>query len=363
VRKTLVLTGFDPLTHTGGIETFTLEFIRLARGLNIHADLLCASAFQNVYRLRNTFLGQVYAAGRSLLSLQPESYDFVVSNGYYGGGFFPKQFRTVTIFHSTHAGYAEAVKELVPRSVYLEIKHVVGEIFEQTAAFSAHVVAVSEKVKSELGYYYGIQNIDVIPNPVDTDFFYRLPHKDLLRKKYGISSDRKVGLFVGRWETSKGKDLVEGILQSSEDLFWIIVSSTGGETSPPGNGNVLNFSTLNREEIRELYSLSDFMLFPSRYEGFGLAAAEAMASGLPVIGTPVGFLENVYREQPFSSLSLSSVSPDNHDAIPRVKDIIHELLSDGRLWRGISEQGRVEIEKKYSKIIWQRRMKEVLCLN
>ncbi|TNF56437.1 hypothetical protein EP227_00760, partial [bacterium] len=188
MRKTLVLTGFNPFTHSGGIETVTLEFIRLVQGFHIHADLLCASEFQNVYRLQNSFLGQVYASGRSLLSLQPDSYDFVVSNGYYGGGFFPKQFRTFTIFHSTHAGYAEAVKEFVPQSVYLEIKHVIGEILEQTAAFSAHVVAVSDKVKSELDHYYGIQGVEVIPNPVDTDFFCRFPHKDLLRKKYGISS-------------------------------------------------------------------------------------------------------------------------------------------------------------------------------
>ncbi len=362
MNKSLILTGFDPFNHSGGIEVYTLELIKLLEDYRINADILCASDFQNSYNLNNAFIGKVYNAGRSILSLTHDVYDFVILNGYYGGGYFPKRIKSYTIFHSTHSGYAEAVKKIVPRSTYLEIKYIIGDILEQSSAYDSQIIAVSEMVKSELIRYYNIQDVKVIPNPVDTDFFHQLPMRKSLREKYGVSMNQKVALFVGRWEKSKGCDVIERVMKHFKDLFWIIVSSTGGEISPPDKRNILNLSRLSHIEMREIYSLSDFMLMPSRYEGFGLAAAEAMSSGLPVIGTPVGFLRDVYLKEPFSILSVPYIQLRTSETVHHITEAIHDLFSDERRFMEISRKGREEIQHNFNKQRWLKRMRDVLCL-
>lgn len=363
MKKALILTGFNPSTFAGGIETFTDALIDLIESSNIKTDVVCASDFGNTFGLNSAFIGQVYAAGRSLLNRPPDPYEFVVSNGYYGGGYFPKKLRTFSIFHSTHAGYADAIKGLLPLSSYLEIKYAVGELLEQASASGARLIAVSDNVRLELDKYYGLSDVSVVTNPVDTHFFKRLSDRRALRDTYGIRYGEKVGLFVGRWELPKGKDIVEKLMDEKPGIVWIIASPSGGETAPSDSRWRRAFSGLDRSRLRELYSLSDFMVFPSRYEGFGLAAAEAMSCGLPVIGTPVGFLSDVYSKEPFSALSVPLRNHDVTVVVSAIARAIDLLFSDPALYGTISEKGRDMIAENYDIGRWRERMKGVLCLN
>ena len=44
-------------------------------------------------------------------------------------------------------------------------------------------------------------------------------------------------------------------------------------------------SGIAQSDLSELYGSADAMIFPSRYEGFGLPPLEAMACGCPVVAT------------------------------------------------------------------------------
>jgi glycosyltransferase involved in cell wall biosynthesis len=50
------------------------------------------------------------------------------------------------------------------------------------------------------------------------------------------------------------------------------------------------------DRVMREYRRHDVLVFPSTYEGFGLAVLEAMSQGLPVVATPVGCVPDVLRD-------------------------------------------------------------------
>jgi len=160
-------------------------------------------------------------------------------------------------------------------------------------------------------------NIVVVPNGVDADFFS--PNEEVreaARKEYGLEGKSTV-LFVGRLAKLKG---VEYLLRAAD----IVVNSTGcRDTSfvlvgpptfdatekPISMEQLLSFirkhglekdiiltGSLPLDEVKKLYAVADIFVLPSLAEGDPLVTLEAMASGLPVIATKVGGIPNQVRD-------------------------------------------------------------------
>lgn len=64
----------------------------------------------------------------------------------------------------------------------------------------------------------------------------------------------------------------------------------------PCRSNLKNLGRLAFDEMPDLYRSADILLFPTVREGFGLAAAEAMACGLPVVATDCSALPELIDE-------------------------------------------------------------------
>jgi glycosyltransferase involved in cell wall biosynthesis len=104
-------------------------------------------------------------------------------------------------------------------------------------------------------------------------------------------------LFVGRLDRQKGVDILyEALRRLPERAFALVVGAAvvahrGGPVATPPNARVTGW--LARERIAVLCRAADVLVVPSRWEGFGLVALEAMRCGCAVVASRTGGLPEV----------------------------------------------------------------------
>ncbi|MGA0935156.1 MAG: glycosyltransferase family 4 protein [Pseudohongiellaceae bacterium] len=99
------------------------------------------------------------------------------------------------------------------------------------------------------------------------------------------------------------------------------------------------------------YASGDVFVLPSRFEGYGMVFAEALAAGLPVIATDTGAIPSVV---PASAGLL--VPPDN---APALTDALRQLLTDASLRRRLQSGAQMAAAKLPT---WEETAQQVVQL-
>ncbi|MEE1132702.1 MAG: N-acetyl-alpha-D-glucosaminyl L-malate synthase BshA [Caryophanon sp.] len=163
------------------------------------------------------------------------------------------------------------------------------------------VTAVSSALKEQTYELIDTKkSIETVYNFVD-ERVYAPQQVDHLKKHFGIADDEKVLIHVSNFRKIKNVDhIVETFFRvRSEMRTKLLLVGDGPEMNritqlvkdSPYKDDVLFLG--RQENVAELYSISDVMLLMSSKESFGLVLLEAMACGVPGIGTNVGGIPEV----------------------------------------------------------------------
>jgi glycosyltransferase involved in cell wall biosynthesis len=193
------------------------------------------------------------------------------------------------------------------------------------------------------------RELEIIPAVVDLERFRPGLDASGPRERLRLGG-RRVVVFTGRLVTHKGVDvLLQALRELALDVHLVVVGRG------PRLGDLQRLarrlgvvdrthfcSSVSDEELPAYLALADVFAFPSqnRLEGFGLAVAEAMACGLPVVTSDMPGVREVIDDGVHGLL----VEPLLADDVARKLSI---LLDDPRRARQMGAAGRRRAEERY----------------
>jgi glycosyltransferase involved in cell wall biosynthesis len=198
------------------------------------------------------------------------------------------------------------------------------------------------------------ERVHYLPNPVDARRF--APAGDAerrrLRERLGIAPDAVVAAFVGRLSREKGAvELVKAwamarpigrlamIGPPMTDHPWDVSAEVRALVAAHQlEDSVRLLGGLPADRVAEWLQASDFSIQPSHFEAMGLAAAEAMAAGLPVIASDTGG----YRD--FIITEQNGLLVPTKD-VPALSAAIGRLAADPVLRQRLGTQARLTAEQ------------------
>jgi L-malate glycosyltransferase len=268
--------------------------------------------------------------------------------------------------HATAAILARDMAQVKPRPVVVTTLHgtdvtLVGldRAYLRTTQYSIEnsdlVTAVSKYLADYTRQEMGVRrNIQVIPNAVDHNRFSpkELHPKDSaqLRLRYA-HPDEKLLLHISNFRPIKRiEDVIRIFAQVSEKVgSRLLMVGDGPDRSSAFelaselgiSGRVAFLGSFPR--IEDLLAVCDLFLLPSTQESFGLAALEAMASGVPVVASNIGGIPEVVQD------GLNGFLFKPHDVNGMAEAAI-KLLSNPELHQQFSKAARACAVKNFSDV-------------
>jgi glycosyltransferase involved in cell wall biosynthesis len=193
------------------------------------------------------------------------------------------------------------------------------------------------------------RDLAVIPSVVDLDWFRPGLAPESLRIKLQLEGKRVLA-FTGRLVPHKGVDVIlQALTQLPEDVVLLVVGAGPRLPSLVGLARRLGVAervrfcaSVTDDDLPRYLALADIFVFPSqsRLEGFGLAVAEAMAVGLPVVIADMPGVREVIEPGNEGLLAEPLLASD-------LANKVQTLLDDPALAHRMGAAGRRRAEERY----------------
>ncbi len=223
-------------------------------------------------------------------------------------------------------------------------------LWRATQASAAAVIALNAHEEREL-HRSGIseERIQRIPNAVDSETFSLAPDR---KASGGGDGGEFVGLFAGALQAQKGVfSLLEAVAASVHKGMPLrfVYCGSGPDAEKCRNlavaldiAEAVRFAgTVPHEEMPAMLHQADFFALPSFNEPFGTGFLEAMAAGLPCIGSVCGGTPEIIED------GVTGLLASFGDA-PALARHMHTLWSDRALARRMGQVGRRRVEERFS---------------
>ena len=216
-------------------------------------------------------------------------------------------------------------------------KHIIN--FLESVPFISVIIVSSTILKKRLlSWGVPVNKIFLIPIGVNNSHFVPTNNNEkyFLRKKYGI---KKKSIVIGSFQKDgigwkdgvspkliKGPDIFIEVIKllklKGYDITVFLTGPARGYMKNELSKNKINFIHQyfkHQNELLNCYHALDFYLITSREEGGPMGLMEAMASGVPVISTPVGMAVDLIENNVSGKISIDC---DSKNLIELIIDLI-----------------------------------------
>ncbi len=229
------------------------------------------------------------------------------------------------------------------------------------------VVVLSRFTKEKLQRIYKIpsEKIIIIPGGVDLDRFYAATDRSRIRQCLNIPQNKTILFTVRNLVPRMGlENLIYAIKEVAKKVP-IIHLVLGGDgtlksdlislTKELGIENYVKFiGFIPEAELPDYYRMADIFILPTvELEGFGLVTLESLASGVPVLGTPVGGTVEILSRLDSKYLFKDTKSESMAELIIKT---CQEFTDNPKLWKDVSFRCRAFVEENYS---WKKNVKSL----
>ncbi|MEW5423168.1 glycosyltransferase family 4 protein [Amorphus sp. 3PC139-8] len=200
-----------------------------------------------------------------------------------------------------------------------------------------HVVATSDATASVLAEHYGVDRSRLTVAP---------PGVDRPRAFAPLTADPPRLLSVGALVHRKGYDVLVDALAGLQDLTWTAEIVGDPERDPTIAADLVRrieahgladriqlAGRLDAAVLATRYMDANLFVISSRYEGYGMVASEAIAHGLPIVGTTGGALVDTIPDE----VGLK-VAPDDAEALSTA---VRHVLESSALRTRLGESARI----------------------
>jgi L-malate glycosyltransferase len=355
-----------PMLLVGGTEMQTLNLIRVLIEASYKVTVCC------YYEYDKSMVSQISRIGANVLLMKldrtkgmvllilklrkiiKEIHPDIVHVQYVAPGLLPviaaRIASVATIFATVHQPgrtYNRRAKLLLRTASRLCNAFFCNSKSVEASWFGDSKLFDDEKTDSRRKHFTVYNAVDV----TEIERIVKEADAEKIKESFNIGNKKIIGV-VGRLRSEKGQAVLlhamADVIKGFPDSLLLVVGDGPDRIHLEKlaeqldiDRHVLWLGQRDQQEIFQLYSIMDVVAVPSLFEGFGLAATEAMAASRPVVGSRVDGLTEIIEED------ITGYTVPVNDSGSLAKSI-SELLHNPEKAHAMGSRGHARVKDMFS---------------